>query len=60
VQQTTGAAQNVTASIGGVSQAASKTGLAAGLVLAAASDLSRQAGHLSGEVTNFVTGVRAA
>ena len=60
VTQTAQATQAVTTNIGGVSTAANETGGAAGLVLAAASNLSRQAEHLSGEVTTFLAGVRAA
>jgi len=60
VQQTSQAAQEVTRSISGVSEAASATGSAADQVLTAAHDLSKQAEHLSGEVTTFVAGVRAA
>ncbi|HEY1933523.1 MAG TPA: cache domain-containing protein [Acetobacteraceae bacterium] len=60
VQQTSLAARDVTASISGVSQAAGETGEAAGHVLTAASTLSKQAEHLSGEVYTFVAGVRAA
>ncbi len=42
-------------------QAASETGAAAGEVLTSATDLSKQAAELSGEMNNsFVTGVRAA
>jgi methyl-accepting chemotaxis protein len=60
VTQTAQATQAVTTNIGGVSTAANETGGAAGLVLAAASNLSKQAEHLSGEVTTFLAGVRAA
>ena len=60
VLQTSQAAGEVTMSINGVSQAANETGAAAGLVLSAASDLSRQADQLSGEVNAFVASVRAA
>ena len=60
VTQTAKATQAVTTNIGGVSAAANETGGAAGLVLAAASNLSKQAEHLSGEVTTFLAGVRAA
>ena len=60
MQQTSHAAQEVTASIGGVSEAATKTGAAASQVMSAASDLSKQAEQLSTEVTSFVAGVRAA
>ena len=50
----------MTVGISGVSQAASETGAAAGQVLTAASDVSKQAEQLSGEVNTFVAGVRAA
>jgi methyl-accepting chemotaxis protein len=45
--------------IGGVSAAANETG-AADLVLTAASNLWKQTERLSGEVTTFFAGVRAA
>jgi methyl-accepting chemotaxis protein len=60
VTQTAEATKQVTANIGGVSAAANETGGAAGLVLSAASDLSKQAEQLSGEVNVFLKGVRAA
>jgi methyl-accepting chemotaxis protein len=60
VTQTAQATQEVTANIGGVSAAAHETGGAAGLVLTAASNLSKQAEQLSGEVNVFLAGVRAA
>jgi methyl-accepting chemotaxis protein len=60
VTQTAQATQEVTTNIGGVSAAATETGGAAGLVLAAASNLSKQAEQLSGEVNVFLAGVRAA
>jgi methyl-accepting chemotaxis protein len=60
VQQTAVSTQEVTANIAGVSQAANDTGTAASHVLNAAGDLSRQADHLSGEVRQFVAGIRAA
>jgi methyl-accepting chemotaxis protein len=50
----------VTTNIGGVSAAANETGGAASLVLTAASNLSKQAEQLSGEVNTFLAGVRAA
>jgi methyl-accepting chemotaxis protein len=50
----------VTTNIGGVSAAANETGGAAGHVLSAASNLSKQAEQLSGEVNVFLAGVRAA
>jgi len=60
VSQTAQATQEVTTNIGGVSAAANETGAAADLVLSAASNLSKQAEQLSGEVTTFLAGVRAA
>ncbi|MDB5619030.1 methyl-accepting chemotaxis protein [Tardiphaga sp.] len=60
VTQTAQATQDVTTNIGGVSAAAHETGDAAGMVLSAASGLSKQAEQLSGEVTTFLAGVRAA
>ena len=60
VQQTTQAAGDVTKGIAGVSQAASETGAGSGLVLSAASDLAKRADQLSGEVRDFVAGVREA
>ncbi|MES2032434.1 MAG: methyl-accepting chemotaxis protein [Pseudomonadota bacterium] len=60
VTQTAQATQEVTTNIGGVSAAAHETGDAAGMVLNAASGLSKQAEQLSGEVTTFLAGVRAA
>ncbi|MDB5634308.1 MAG: methyl-accepting chemotaxis sensory transducer, partial [Tardiphaga sp.] len=60
VTQTAQATQEVTTNIGGVSAAAHETGGAASMVLNAASGLSKQAEQLSGEVTTFLAGVRAA
>jgi methyl-accepting chemotaxis protein len=60
VTQTAQATQEVTTNIGGVSAAATETGGAAGHVLTAASNLSKQAEQLSGEVNIFLAGVRAA
>ena len=60
VSQTAEATREVTTNIGGVSTAANETGNAAGMVLAAASSLSKQAEQLSGEVGTFLAGVRAA
>jgi methyl-accepting chemotaxis protein len=60
VTQTAQATKDVTTNIGGVSAAANETGSAAGLVLTAASNLSKQAEQLSGEVNTFLAGVRAA
>jgi len=58
--QTAEATKEVTSNIDGVSSAANETGSAAGLVLQAASNLSKQAEQLSGEVRSFLAGVRAA
>ena len=58
--QTAQSTQEVTTNIGGVSAAANETGGAAGHVLSAASNLSKQAEQLSGEVNVFLAGVRAA
>jgi len=60
VTQTAQATKDVTGNIGAVSTAANETGAAAGLVLTAASNLSKQAEQLSGEVNTFLAGVRAA
>jgi methyl-accepting chemotaxis protein len=60
VSQAAQATQEVTTNIGGVSAAANETGAAADQVLSAASNLSKQAEQLSGEVTTFLAGVRAA
>ncbi|MCA1542878.1 cache domain-containing protein [Bradyrhizobium sp. NBAIM32] len=60
VSQTAEATKEVTTNIGGVSTAANETGNAAGMVLVAASNLSKQAEQLSGEVGTFLKGVRAA
>jgi methyl-accepting chemotaxis protein len=60
VNQTAQATQAVTTNIGGVSAAANETGGAANLVLSSASNLSKQAEQLAGEVTTFLASVRAA
>jgi methyl-accepting chemotaxis protein len=60
VTQTAKATKDVTTNIDGVSAAANETGNAAGLVLTAASDLSKHAAQLSQEVGTFLAGVRAA
>jgi methyl-accepting chemotaxis protein len=60
VTQTAQATKDVTSNIGAVSTAANETGAAAGMVLSAASNLSKQAEQLSGEVNTFLAGVRAA
>jgi methyl-accepting chemotaxis protein len=60
VQQAAAGTQDATQNISGVSMAADATGTVAGQVLGAAGDLSRQAEALSGEVSSFVSQVRAA
>ena len=50
----------VTSNISGVAGAADETGVAAGQVLDAASELSRQSEHLTAEVSRFLDTVRAA
>ena len=50
----------VTGNIAGVAQASEETGAAAGQVLSAASELSRQSEHLGAEVARFLATVRAA
>lgn len=50
----------VTSNIAGVAGVAESTDAAAGQVLEAASELSRQSEHLSGEVSRFLATVRAA
>ena len=60
VQQTADSTREVTSHITGVSQGAAGTGAAAGQVLSAAGELSKQAESLSAEVGGFVADVRAA
>jgi methyl-accepting chemotaxis protein len=60
VQLTARAAQDVTNNIGDVRKASKETGIAAGQVLIAAGELSRQAEGLTSEVDGFVASVRAA
>ena len=60
VQQTATATDEVAENITGVSNAAGDTGTAAGQVLGSATELARQAAELSNEVSNFITGLRAA
>ncbi len=60
VQQTAASTREVTSNIAGVSQAGNETGVAAGQVLHAAGDLSKQAEQLTAEVNTFVAGIRAA
>ena len=60
VQQAAIGTREVTSNISGVSQGAVETGAAASELLEAAGELSRQAEHLSGEVSQFISGVKAA
>jgi methyl-accepting chemotaxis protein len=60
VQRTADSTEDVKSNIDDVSQAANDTGAAANQVLSAAVDLSSQAGQLTGEITTFVAGIRAA
>ena len=60
IQQASRGTQDVSATIIGVKQAAADTGAEAGQVLAAARQLAGHATQLTGEVSRFVSGVRAA
>jgi methyl-accepting chemotaxis protein len=60
VQQAAGGTREVSATIVDVKQSATSTGTAAGQVLDAARQLSRQAAALTGEVNRFITDVKAA
>ena len=60
VQQASAGTQEVTSNIAGVRAGASDTGGAAGEVLSAAGELSRQAEQLTGEVGRFVSAMKAA
>jgi methyl-accepting chemotaxis protein len=60
VQHVAAGTQEVTRTIAGVAEGANETGLAAELVLGAASGLSRQAEELKCEVEQFTAGVKAA
>ncbi|SFG79291.1 methyl-accepting chemotaxis protein [Methylobacterium gossipiicola] len=60
VAQASAGTHAVTGNIAGVAQASEETGVAAGQVLAAASELSRQSEHLGVEVQRFLATVRAA
>ncbi len=60
VQQAAKGTQDVSSNIAGVKQAATDAGSAAGRVLGAAHQLSRQAADLTGEVQGFIKGVQAA
>ncbi len=50
----------MTRNISGVSRASAETGDAAGHVLKAAEEVSRQSERLGSEVTTFLSGVKAA
>ncbi|MCF4126023.1 methyl-accepting chemotaxis protein [Methylobacterium sp. SyP6R] len=60
VAQASVGTNEVTGNIVGVAQASEETGAAAGQVLSAASELSRQSEHLGGEVARFLATIRAA
>ena len=60
VSQAAMGAGEVSTNIVGVAQASEETGAAASQVLSAASELSRQSEHLTGEVARFLATVRAA
>ena len=60
VAQASAGTSEVTHNIAAVAQASEETGAAAGQVLSAASELSRQSEHLGAEVTRFLATVRAA
>jgi methyl-accepting chemotaxis protein len=60
VAQASAGTNEVTGNIAGVAQASEETGAAAGQVLSAASELSRQSEHLGAEVDRFLATVRAA
>ena len=60
VQQAAAGTQEVSSTIAGVKQAATETGAAAGQVLEAARQLSRQTAGLTGEVDQFIVAVKAA
>ncbi|SFH14922.1 Methyl-accepting chemotaxis protein [Methylobacterium gossipiicola] len=60
VAQASAGTQAVTGNIASVAQASEETGAAAGQVLSAASELSRQSENLSAEVGSFLATVRAA
>jgi methyl-accepting chemotaxis protein len=60
IQQASKGTADVSANIVGVTQATGETGQAAGQVLAASDALSKQSGHLRGEVDRFLSGIRAA
>jgi methyl-accepting chemotaxis protein len=60
VHEAAASTQQVSANIAGVSRGATQTGTAASHVLEAAGDVSKQAERLSGDVRQFITGVKAA
>jgi uncharacterized protein YoxC len=60
VQEAAAATQQVSTNITGVSDGAAEAGTAASQVLDAAGELSRQAERLSGDVQQFIVGVKAA
>jgi methyl-accepting chemotaxis protein len=60
VQQAAAGTREVTSNIAGVSAGANDTGTAAGRVLEASGEVSRQAEQLKSEVGLYIAGVKAA
>lgn len=60
VAQAAAGTSEVTTNVAGVARASEETGAAATQVLTAASDLSQQSEHLGGEVSRFLSSIRAA
>ena len=60
VQQAAAGTQDVTHNVMGVTEGANRTGTAASQVLGAAQELSRQAEQVTGEIGQFIAGVKAA
>jgi methyl-accepting chemotaxis protein len=60
VQEAARGTHDVSSNIGGVSQAAIKTGQTAASLLRASNELSRQAAELRSEVEGFFSAIRAA
>ncbi|MGC8477415.1 MAG: globin-coupled sensor protein, partial [Acetobacteraceae bacterium] len=60
VQEAAGGTEQVSATIAGVTEAAEQAGSASGRVLTASGTLSAEAEGLRGEVTRFLSALRAA
>lgn len=60
VQQAASGTRDVSSNIGGVTEAASETGIAAGQVLDSTQSLARETNGLKDTVSKFLVGVRAA